>query len=261
MKIDFHIHTSYSYDGISSPREVVDAAIEQGLDAICITDHDQIQGAVEALKYAFTKPILIIPGLEVTTKDGDVLAINTKKKITSGLSSKETIKRIRKQGGIAVIAHPFAWPYNFWRAKREVRRYFEFNSLVETSENGSLSFDGINGIEVLNAAAYEWANQRALNFAQKYNLPFTAGSDAHLADFVGKAYVELDKDDLTSEEIIQDIEERKVKVVNNVNLQDRVRYYRNYFRRMEKLKFKKVKDRYYFLVSNQTSNQEVQDQD
>ena len=59
MKIDLHIHTKFSWDGFSTPKEVVDAAVEKGIDCICIADHNQIDGASQAMKYAFDKNILV----------------------------------------------------------------------------------------------------------------------------------------------------------------------------------------------------------
>ena len=73
MKIDLHIHTKFSWDGFSSPREVVDAAIQKGIDCICITDHNEIKGAIEAMKYGFDKNILVLPGIEILSLDGDIL--------------------------------------------------------------------------------------------------------------------------------------------------------------------------------------------
>jgi len=109
MKADLHVHTTFS-DGFSSPQEVVKTAIEKNIDCLCITDHHETKGAIEAMRFGFDKDILIIPGIEVTTKLGHILGINVKKVIPGGLSPEETIKEIRRQGGIAVIAHPFDWP-------------------------------------------------------------------------------------------------------------------------------------------------------
>ena len=68
-KIDLHIHTTAS-DGTLSPKEVVDLAIETGLSAIAITDHDTVAGVEEAIEYAKDKPIKVIPGVEISTNLG-----------------------------------------------------------------------------------------------------------------------------------------------------------------------------------------------
>ena len=189
MKIDLHIHTNFSDDGLSSPREVVDSAIEKGLDAICITDHDEIKGALEALKYAFDKNILVIPGIEITTRYDHVLAINIKKIIPRSLSFYQTLKEIRKQKALAVVPHPFCWP---------VGEFFG-------TEKDLLMADAI---EVFNAHIISFSNKKALKLSQKYNLPFTAGSDAHKAKFVGRGYLEIPKENLSEEKILEEIRQR-----------------------------------------------------
>lgn len=90
MKCDLHIHTSHSYDSNSPPKEMVRAA---GIDCLAITDHGEVKGSAEAQQFAFSLPILIIPGIEVKSKEGDILGLNVKKIIPNGLSAKETIKK------------------------------------------------------------------------------------------------------------------------------------------------------------------------
>ena len=142
MKIDLHIHTNFSQDGMSTPKEVVDSAIEKNIDGICITDHGEIKGALEAIKYGFDKNILIIPGIEINTEYGDLLGINIKKEIADGLPFKETVKEIQKQGGMAVVPHPF-WPLSNLKNNREAL----------------LSADAI---EVFSADMFRFINKKAL---------------------------------------------------------------------------------------------------
>ncbi len=66
MKVDLHIHTSYS-DGVFSPEKIVDTAIDAGLGAIAITDHDNVLSYDLAQEYAKDKAIEIIPGVEINT--------------------------------------------------------------------------------------------------------------------------------------------------------------------------------------------------
>lgn len=189
MKIDLHIHTNFSWDGFSSPKEVVQAAIKKNIDCICITDHGKIEGAIEAMKYAFDKNILIIPGIEVFSLFGDILGINVKKVIPDGLSAELTVKEIKKQGGIAIFPHPF-WPSGNFKNNKE-------KTLLLA-----------DGIEAFNANMFKFVNKKALNFAKIYNLSFTAGSDAHKAKFVGRGYLEIPKDNLSEKEIIAEIKNK-----------------------------------------------------
>jgi len=194
MKCDLHVHTSYSFDSSSLPREMVDAALKKGIDCLAIADHDEIKGANEAIEYAKGKPILIIPGIEVKTKGGDILGLNVKEKIPGGLSAKETIKKIKEAGGMAIIPHPFGL----------------FCSFKGDLEN---LIDDIDGLEVLNASLFGPGNKIALDFAKRHNLPLTAGSDSHFPNFVGKCYLEIPRaPDLSIERILNQIRNKNVKI-------------------------------------------------
>jgi len=222
MKADLHIHTTFS-DGISSPKEMVEAAIEKGINCICITDHGETKGAVEAMKFGFDKNILVIPGIEVLSKSGDILGINIKKIIPNGLSVQETIKEIRKQNGIAIIPHPFDRPLvGFWGGGKEIQ---------------TLDLDGI---EIFNASVFfNFSNKKASKFSQINNLSFTAGSDAHRKEFVGRGYLETSENILSEKDLITAIMNKKVKIggehlnffeilknISNSDVKSLISYYR-----------------------------------
>lgn len=202
MKADLHIHTSFSFDSTASPKEMVDAALKKGIDCLAINDHGEIKGALEAREYAQGKPILIIPGIEVKTKEGDVLGLNIETIIPNKLSAKETIKRIKDAGGMAVLPHPFGWLCSFKEG------------LENLSFQGNLKelMDDIDAIEVFNASILGLGNKKAWDLVQKYNLPFTAGSDAHSPNFVGKAYLEIPGENLSVEEVLEKIKNRNCKI-------------------------------------------------
>jgi len=193
MKCDLHIHTHYSYDGSSSPRKIVDSAVKKGIDCLAITDHGEVKGAREAIGYAKGKPILIIPGIEIKSKGGDIIGLNIKEKIPNDLSVKKTIQRIRELGGKVIIPHPFGWFRNF---------KLDFEEIL----------DDIDAIEVLNAGLFGPGNQKALAFAKKFNLPRVCGSDAHYQSHVGKAYLEIPGKNLSMEEIFEQIKKGNVKI-------------------------------------------------
>ncbi len=193
MKADLHIHSTFS-DGFASPEEIVKEAIKKGIKCICITDHGEVEGAIRAMKFAFDKDILVIPGIEVTSKSGHILGINVKKVIPNWLSAEKTIKEIRKQGGLAIIAHPFDWPIeDFIGGEKEILRLQP------------------DGIEAFNASVLvKSSNKKALDFALKYNFSVTAGSDAHNKEFIGRGYLEI-PDEITSvQDVIDAILSKKV---------------------------------------------------
>ncbi|NTW12340.1 MAG: PHP domain-containing protein, partial [Anaerolineales bacterium] len=78
---DLHIHTIYSYDGTASVPAVLKRAAQIGLDVIAVTDHDEIAGSLKALELAPAYGVEVIPGTEVTTSEGDLLALNVTEKI------------------------------------------------------------------------------------------------------------------------------------------------------------------------------------
>ena len=65
MHADLHIHSCFS-DGILSPKEILDEVISTSLKSIAITDHDNINGSIEAQKIARRNDynLEIIPGIE-----------------------------------------------------------------------------------------------------------------------------------------------------------------------------------------------------
>ena len=197
MKADLHIHTNFSYDGLPSPKEVVETAISKKIDCIAICDHGQIKGAIEAQKFSEGKPILVIPGIEVKSKEGDILGLNLKEKIPDKLSARETIEKIIKLGGLPVIAHPFDF-FLYFKGMENFSSFFQERGVA---------------IEVFNASIFfNFSNFEAQEFAKKYNLPFTAGSDSHCVEFIGKAYLEIPKENLKIEEVLEEIKKKNVKV-------------------------------------------------
>ena len=105
---DLHIHTVYSYDGTASVPAVLARAKQVGLDVIAITDHDEIRGALKAFELAPRFDIEVIPGIEITTAEGDLLALFVTEKIQPGRPLIETIVKVGEAGGICIAPHPMA---------------------------------------------------------------------------------------------------------------------------------------------------------
>jgi len=171
-KVDFHCHTSYSKDSLTSPKDLVRACHRKGLGRVIITDHNTITGALIAQRL---DPELIIVGEEIKTTRGEILAVFVTQEIPRDLSPQETIKRLRDQGSFISVSHPFDIRSGAW-------------ALEDLLEIAPL----VDAIEIFNARCMKWgANQEALQFALEHNLPGTAGSDAHAAFELGAAWVEL----------------------------------------------------------------------
>jgi predicted metal-dependent phosphoesterase TrpH len=105
---DLHMHTIYGYDGTASVPAVLARAKQVGLDVIAITDHDEIKGALKAFDLAPKFGIEVIPGIEITTAEGDLLALCVTERIQPGLSLLETVMKVGEAGGICIAPHPMA---------------------------------------------------------------------------------------------------------------------------------------------------------
>jgi predicted metal-dependent phosphoesterase TrpH len=172
VRIDMHLHTRASFDCLSDPRAVLHRALECGLDLICITDHNEITAA-QALSAEF--PDRVIVGEEVKTAEGvDIIGLFLTERIPKGTPARETCERIRAQGGVVYVPHPFAG------GKGGGGR------ILEQIE------DLIDAIEGFNARIHDPAlNARAMEWAEARRLPVGAGSDAHTLREIGRAWVEV----------------------------------------------------------------------
>jgi len=173
IKVDLHIHTCHSVDSLMTLDEVVEAALARGLGALAITDHDALEGALALSRMA---PFPVIVGEEVDVGDGEIIGLFLQELISPQLGPVETIARIRAQGGLVYIPHPFD------------------NHRYPLSEAVLLSLrHEVDAIEALNArVTVPASNERAARFAQDHGIPCGAGSDAHTPGEIGRAYVEME---------------------------------------------------------------------
>ena len=168
MKLDLHVHSTCSRDATASPREVMSHCKKLGLDGLAITDHNAIAGSVEAHGLGKEHGLLVVRGIEVSAREGHVLALGVAELIPKGMTAAETIDKIHSLGGIAVAAHPHRFPSG---VGLEVARKERFDA-----------------IEVINGGSSRRSNALARRVAEERRLPITAGSDAHELVQLGKAY-------------------------------------------------------------------------
>lgn len=176
--VDLHCHTSASFDSLASPRSVVRTAVSRGLTHLAITDHDRIDGALEARAVARDQApdLTVIVGEEVRTADGDLICLFLEAPIPPGLPAAETIARVREQGGLVGIPHPFD------RFRGSLLREARLAELVAE----------VDWIETHNARLMIGdGNRRAAELAGERDLPGVAVSDAHSTLEVGVAYTSL----------------------------------------------------------------------
>jgi len=171
IRVDLHIHTKYSIDASINPKTIVDQLYAHpSIKAIAITDHNTLEGyhKVRELASAY-KDILIIPGVEVSTVEGDIIILGTEELPHTPWSAQNVIDFAREKGGLLVVPHPY-------------RAY----GLGDSARN--YDFDAI---EVLNGASAPHVNKLAENLAKTMGLPGVAGSDAHQINELWTVYTEV----------------------------------------------------------------------
>lgn len=173
LKCDLHVHTAYSRDGESTVEEVLRRAEAIGLDAVAITDHDTVEGALHAL--TCRSRVIVIPGTEISTKQGHLLALGVTTAFPKGLDFYEAARRARAEGAVLILPHPF----HMWR--HGVGRKMK------------IALSMVDAIEVFNSRyIMGTANRKAALAARRLRKPAVGGSDAHHARFVGYGYTLID---------------------------------------------------------------------
>lgn len=174
LRIDLHVHTCYSYDSVLSLESLADAVQHRGLDGVAVLDHDEIEGALRLREWA---PFRVIVGEEIGTLHGGIGALFIQERIPPHLSAEETIDRIHAQGGLVFIPHPLG---------RAVPGRIQESKLREIIAQ-------VDVIEGYNARAPLAADdRRARELAACHGIAVAAGSDAHFACEIGRAWTEMD---------------------------------------------------------------------
>ena len=176
VRVDMHSHTMFSGDSTTTLDEIVDAVTDAGIDVLCITDHNAIEGASRLTK-ALDGQCRIIVGEEVRTHTGEIIGLFLREKISFGANAADTARQIRDQGGIVYVPHPFD----------PMRRNLAEQSLIELTNAGL-----VDAIEAHNSkTSLQSLNRKAREFGEAHDLALGAGSDAHVPLALGSAFVEM----------------------------------------------------------------------
>jgi len=190
IKLDLHIHSQYSEDAIGSPKNIIKSLKKKGLQGMAITDHNTVEGGLKAVKIA-PKDFIVIPGIEISTADGHMLALNVEKNIARNLSIQETVEKILDQGGTPIVPHLFR---NMSGIKKEKLKTIH---------------QKINTIEVFNACSMPKTNLKIAKIAKEFNLGGTGGSDSHDPAYAGYAYTVVDTADMNADAVLSEINKKK----------------------------------------------------
>lgn len=173
LRVEFHCHTVYSKDSLTSPERLLEVCRRVGIDRVVVTDHNTIAGAVYAQAI---DPDRVIVGEEIMTQAGEILAFFVQEEVPAGLRPAEAIARLREQDAFISLSHPF---------DRLRSGHWRLPDLMEVAPL-------VDAIETFNARClWPGFNKAAQDFARQHGLPGTAGSDAHAAFEVGKATLVL----------------------------------------------------------------------
>lgn len=174
VRVDMHSHTMWSGDCTTTPEELFEAVAASGIDVLCITDHNSVAGAKRLVDEL---PCRVIIGEEIRIGQGELIGLFLEDAIAPGLSVTDTARAIRDQGGLVYVPHPFD----------PMRNALAPHLIDELADAGL-----IDAFEVRNAkTSLESLNRKAGEYAQRHGLLAGAGSDAHVPDAFGAAYVEM----------------------------------------------------------------------
>jgi predicted metal-dependent phosphoesterase TrpH len=176
IRLDMHLHTEHSVDSDATVADQLAALASAGIDVVCVTDHNTIAGA-QRMREAAGDGLRVIVGEEISTRDGELLGLFLDRPVPAELSCEEAIALVHEQGGIVSVPHPFS---------RNRPRHLRRDALDRV-------WPQIDCLEIFNAREISAAeNQRAAAYARERNIPGAAGSDAHRASDVGRAWIEID---------------------------------------------------------------------
>ena len=178
---DLHIHTRHG-DGMATVPELLHYVAQRGdLDVIAVTEHDTLRAADEArdLHARERFPFDLVPGMEVTTLDGHLLALFIDEPVESFRRMEPTLEAIHRQGGLAIVPHPLSWLTRSVSARVLDR--------IAATGNDGVHFDGIEEYNLSPAGRVTSAKARLLN-RDRYHLAALGCSDAHFLASIGSAY-------------------------------------------------------------------------
>ena len=174
LRVEFHCHTVFSMDSLTSPRRLLETCRRKGVDRVVVTDHNTTGGGLAA---QLLDPERVIVGEEIMTTGGELLAAYVSAEVPPGLPPLEAIGVLRQQKAFISVSHPF-----------------------DSSRKGGWDPDQllaisplVDAIEVFNSRCLlPRANDRALEFARRHDLASTVGSDAHTAIEIGRSVLLLE---------------------------------------------------------------------
>jgi len=186
LKIDMHVHTVRSPDAHTKREDLPAIITSKGLDGVAVTEHN-----------VFDPPefdnALILPGVEISSRDGHIIALGISEMVQPGLPADDTIQRVHEQDGVAIVPHPYDPVSKCVKLARLKTR----PDAVETVNADALSFYLSN-----------WLARRD---SVKFKVPQVGSSDSHIPQTIGDAYTIVDAKSRDVKDILDGIRSGKVR--------------------------------------------------
>lgn len=184
--VDLHIHSVYSGESLADPKDIIESALQKGLDAICITEHDSLSASLPFVELSKDYPLIVFRGVEIGTDAGHMLVYGVEDDDwndwgkSGSVDAKELIEKVTGMGGAVVPAHPYIV---------ECNGLYDVNPRISIDER-IRGLDGMSAIEVCNGKAIKYPSvcHMLSDYAKSVGLPGIGGSDAHIPEHVGRAY-------------------------------------------------------------------------
>jgi len=191
IQADLHVHTTYSSDSAINPRTLVEQLVTHNfIKVAAVTDHDTVKGCGVTRQLASAYPdILVIPGVEISTPQGDIIILGSDEMPPQPWTVENIIDFARERDYVSVVAHPY--------------REYGMGDLAKNYK--------VDAIEVLNGGSSPSANKAAQDLAKLMGLPGTAGSDAHQPSELCTVYTEV-KASMNTEDILKAIKKGLVSI-------------------------------------------------
>ena len=189
IRLDLHVHSQFSPDGRASLELLVDQLGLAGLNGFALTDHNSVAGHRRLAELAKRFPMYwFLPGVEVSTQEGHVLAYGVAEVPPVHRPIAETLDWIRSRGGVSALAHPLRWAHGVGRR------------IAALSQ--------ADAIETMNGHNAELANAGAELIAARRGLASTGGSDAHHVSELGRAFTEFPVETSSVDELLAHLRAR-----------------------------------------------------
>ena len=198
-KYDLHIHTTFS-DGTMTVEDVLKKAKHIGLSGISITDHDTLSGSLKALSMQKDYGILVVPGIEVSTRYGHILVYGLTELKYSSIN--ELIDIVHENDGLLAIAHPYG-KFTFLK--------YPIVDMAEILEKA-------DAIECYNGKTIHSSNVKAKHLATKLKKPCIGGSDAHIIEEVGSVLTLISENVESIDDFISAVKKGNTKVLGYKSL-------------------------------------------